>query len=154
MDRFWSKVNKNGRIPPHKPELGQCWVWIGSLFRRGYGKFWLLGKTRRAHIVSYTIAYEIPEACVLHKCDNPGCVRPEHLYVGSNARNSTDMVEAGRQAQGETHGNRKLGREDVLKIRYLASRGISYNEIIRSIGLDLKKPQVSKIVNRHSWKHV
>ena len=79
-ERFWAKVNKDGPIPEHRPELGKCWVWTAAL-GSGYGMFWMDGRQHRAHVVSYTWEYgEIPKWRERdHLCRNRACVRPTHL---------------------------------------------------------------------------
>jgi hypothetical protein len=90
--RFWSKVKK----------VDGCWEWIGVKARNGYGLFTVSGRRLGAHRVVYTlIRGEIPEGfCVLHQCDNPGCVNPEHLFLGTNADNVADRNAKGRTARG------------------------------------------------------
>jgi HNH endonuclease len=79
-ERFWSKVNKDGPVPEHRPELGQCWVWTAGLVE-GYGAFSIDNHQHKAHILSYTWAKgEIPEDWERdHLCRNRACVRPDHL---------------------------------------------------------------------------
>ena len=79
-ERFWSKVDKNGPIPAHRPELGQCWVWTRATME-GYGAFYLEGRNVHAHIVSFTWEHgDIPEGYERdHLCRNRACVRPDHL---------------------------------------------------------------------------
>lgn len=98
--RFWSFVDKDG--PVMRPELGPCWVWTGGLITDGYGAFWINGHQRRAPRVSYQMANgAIPVGLwVLHRCDHPKCVRPEHLFVGTAAVNTADMTSKGRKAHG------------------------------------------------------
>lgn len=85
---FWSKVNTEG----------ECWNWIASKFKFGYGQFYINGKNLYAHRVSYVIQNgSIPKGLfVCHKCDNPSCVRPSHLFLGSQLENVLDMVKKGR----------------------------------------------------------
>lgn len=87
-ERFWSKVDKSG----------DCWVWIASTSSKGYGKFWFRNWHWRAHRVSWILANgEIPEGMhILHECDNPPCVNPDHLTSGTQLDNMKDKVQKGR----------------------------------------------------------
>lgn len=106
VERFWRKVNKQG--PALRPELGECWPWIAGKDRAGYGIFYVNGRSQRAHRVSYEIQFgEIPVGefgC--HHCDNPECVRPDHIFSGSAKRNSEDAQRKGRLATGERSPSR------------------------------------------------
>ena len=101
--RFWAKVNKNGPIPSHRPELGKCWIWIGSIATDGYGKLKSkIGselKNERAHRISWQIHNgKIPEGkLICHHCDNILCVRDTHLFAGTPQLNVDDMISKGRQ---------------------------------------------------------
>jgi hypothetical protein len=79
----------------------ECWNWTGALSDKGYGRFMLDGRNSHAHRVAYMLwVGEIPEGLsVCHKCDNPRCVRPQHLFVGSNSDNQQDSVSKGRHWQ-------------------------------------------------------
>ena len=115
-ERFDSKV----QITP------SCWLWKASFGSTGYGQIYYNGGPKKAHRVSYEFHIgPIPdEACVLHKCDNPACVNPDHLFLGSRTDNAKDKVSKGRQARGPNHGMRginnpmaKLNQEQVERIR-------------------------------------
>jgi hypothetical protein len=126
-ERFWSKVEKS-------TEANGCWIWKAAQFchtRYGrplsYGSFYVGSRQspgRRmvyAHRISWELAKgPIPAGLrVLHKCDNPTCVRPDHLFLGTQADNVRDMVEKrrGGVAKGCRHGSAKLTPEQVIEIR-------------------------------------
>jgi len=103
--RFWAKV-RIGSVPVHRPDLGPCWVWTACCLPKGYGKFVANCKQYRAHRFSWELEYgPIPAGkWVLHRCDNPPCVRLSHLYAGTPKENAGDMVEAGNhQGARKTH---------------------------------------------------
>ena len=104
-DRFWEKVNKNGPIPAHRPELGPCWLWMAGMIA-GYGCF----QSGLAHRFGYALQVgPIPDTLnVCHHCDVRLCVRGSHLFVGTTAENNRDMREKGRHQTGDTHWTRRL----------------------------------------------
>lgn len=122
MDRFWSKVDKTPG----------CWVWTRAT-RDGYGVFQLEAKKLvSAHRLSYEMTYgPIPVgALVRHKCDNPPCVRPEHLELGGYLENSADMVDRGRSKSALTN-------EQVIEARFRAGNGESIHSIAKDIPVDV-----------------
>lgn len=103
--RFWGKVRKGGLSHPTRPELGSCWWWMGPRPKRGrhrYGYTHIDGTRWLAHRLSFALTYRVPQHHVLHTCDRPGCVRPEHLYEGTAWDNSHDALERGRAKQFRT----------------------------------------------------
>lgn len=145
MDRFWSKVEKTDG----------CWNWTAGVSEKGYGLFSVNNRNRRAHRVSYEMHCEpIPPGMqVLHKCDNPRCVRPDHLFLGTGADNMADKVAKGREAhvgvQGEKHPRAKLTNEQVLAIRSMSG---SEGGIAGLFGVSVRA--INDIRNRKSWKHI
>jgi hypothetical protein len=146
-ERFWAKVNKTDT----------CWLWTASKDRDGYGQFRFNGTTVKAHrVVIQLEGSDIPSGmCVLHHCDNPGCVNPDHLYIGTPKQNTGDMIERGRSKyvgqKGEAHGCAKLCELDVRLIRDLAETS-TQQEIADWFGI--AQSHVTNIVNHKSWAHV
>jgi len=120
-ERFWSKVSKTE----------SCWIWTGGSLESGYGMIRVGGSDKRkleAHRVSWILENGfIPDGlCVLHKCDNPPCVNPKHLFIGTLQDNVRDMNQKGRSSGGRIPRNqfsRKTSEEDVVEIRELYASG-------------------------------
>ena len=114
QERFWSKVNKTE----------ECWLWTSGLTHSGYGAFWYKGKTHPASRMAYIFEHgPIPkEKVVCHTCDNPKCVRIDHLWLGTIAENQTDAQRKGRFPKGE---NCHLSRITDLKKKELLDRWIN-----------------------------
>lgn len=164
IERFWRKVDKSG----------DCWIWLAGKDRKGYGKFSLGGKydangNRRntmvsAHRISYELAHgAIPEhddfhgMCVLHRCDNPGCVNPDHLFLGTNEDNVHDMLTKGRNATnpnlGSAHAMAILNESQVRELhsRY-QSGGITQAELATEYGVSLST--INHIMTGRLWSHL
>ena len=98
-----------------------CWTWIGYKDSTvGYGRLNVGGKCRWAHRVSYVLAFgAIPKGlCVCHRCDNPVCVNPNHLFLATNEGNAIDMAQKLRSTWGQKNRHAKITVEDAAKIRY------------------------------------
>lgn len=130
-----------------------CWVWLGWKNKKGYGRINILGKHYMAHRASYLLFKgKIPEGMfVCHKCDNPSCVNPEHLFLGTNSDNMQDMLRKGREyyPNGEDHYNHKLTKEDIFNIR-LDQR--SQESIAKDY--DVHRVTIGKIKRQLIWKHI
>jgi predicted XRE-type DNA-binding protein len=158
-ERFWEKVDKNGSIPEHQPELGQCWEWRGARSRDGYGRLRKPGQKKAeqrelyAHVIAWQIANDpIPQGmCVLHKCDNPPCCNPAHLFLGTRTDNNLDKKLKGRinDRHGANNSNVKITEDDVTEIRKLVALGMSQIDVGAQFGI--KQPQVSRIIRGVSW---
>lgn len=152
---FWSRVNKDGSIPAHCPELGKCWEWTKSCTKQGYGRASYHGKGVRSHRLSWELTYgEIPyDLFVLHKCDNRKCCNPKHLFLGTPLDNVRDMMEKGRNAllMGRLNGNSKLTNEQVdYIIKRYATGGVTQEQLAQEIGVS--DSHISNIVNGKVWK--
>lgn len=149
-ERFWSHVLKRG------PD--DCWEWCASKDNKGYGRFDFPGN-KTAHRYSYFLANgPIPAlGFVLHKCDNPSCVNPNHLEIGTQLDNMRDasIRERCNPAKGEASGMSLLTEEQVRQIRSLYKRGDKENNST-SLGIRFKTnpSTIIKIVNRRLWKHL
>jgi hypothetical protein len=115
IERFWRHVDKT---PGHGP-WGNCWVWTMAKTKQGYGSFGPYPGTKEvAHRWLYEyLNGELGDTILLHKCDNPPCVRQDHLSKGTHQDNQADKVNKGRQAKRESHGRAKLNWEKVRTIR-------------------------------------
>ncbi len=143
MDRFWSKVNKSD----------ECWVWTRARNPKGYGWFGFRQRLQLAHRVSWMLAFgDIPEGLdVLHSCDNPPCVRPEHLFLGTHGDNNADRHAKGRSAgpKGEVNGNSRLTLEDVREIRALRGQ-VLQKDLAARFGVN--QSNISHIQNNRTWR--
>lgn len=154
INRFLSKINKNGAIHPYNPELGHCWEWQASRSKKGYGHFYFEGVCWQTHRLSWVFTNgNIPNGLfVLHSCDNPACVRPDHLFLGTNDDNMKDMVSKGRSGsyRGEESSNVKLTQQQVDEIRKRYAKGDIYQ---RDLGAEygINQSHVSKIIRGDIW---
>lgn len=156
--RFWARVDKSG----------DCWIWTGYLMPKGYGSLYLgykpvEGKKRRAypigitaHRFSYILHYgEIPPGMsVCHKCDNRACVRPDHLWLGTNGDNVRDMYAKGRGGYhgipGELHPSAKLTEQQVYAIR------ARHRQLVNELAEEhhVTKQLIRLILAGKAWKHI
>jgi hypothetical protein len=147
-DRFWAKVSKQ--------ESG-CWEWTGAK-TNGYGVIGVRRNTiEKAHRISYMIHKgDFQQAmCVCHVCDNPGCVNPEHLFIGTHRDNAADRDAKGRAVQkpvrGEDQGLAKLTENSVRRIRIVAG-AMSLQKLADLFGVS--KKSILNVVQRKTWSHV
>lgn len=119
---WWDMPTKVARFNEKfdKGDGDACWKWKASLDSYGYGQFWIDGRNRKAHQAALELHEKIhlPRGTfVLHACDNPPCVNPNHLRIGGNSENMQDKVDRGRQARGERNAAAKLTQVEVNEIR-------------------------------------
>lgn len=147
--KFWQRVEKTD----------SCWLWSGCIGANGYGLFYLNGKQVLSHRVSYLLhSGGIPDGkFVLHNCpsgDNPKCVNPAHLWIGTNKDNMIDKCIKGRAnaPRGERSAFSKLTEDGVKEIRQQVALGVSQTEMAIRFGINTGT--VCRIVHGEKWKHV
>lgn len=152
LPRFWEKIEKTET----------CWNWKAHKLKKGYGHFHSKGKEILAHRYSYELHKgKIPENLfVLHSCDNPSCVNPDHLWLGTKKDNRNDCESKGREKlfgnkeakKGTENDNNKLSESEVLMIRSLKKEGKTFEELARKFSIN--RITVQQIVYRKTWKHI
>jgi hypothetical protein len=161
IESFWSKVDKNGPLPTACPELGPCWVWsTKSKDWDGHGlfNFSRAGKKHnfRAHRLSWLLSTgeEPGKSHVCHKCDNPPCCNPAHLFLGDAKANFHDCLAKGRYTpKGKGNAAAVLNEDEVLQIRELWARGGWSQQAIADI-FGVRQNSVSRVVLRQTWAHI
>ena len=136
----------------------QCWEWTAGKIQDGYGRFKWQRVLWLAHRLSYVLYndVEIPDGLIImHNCDNPSCVNPAHLRLGTVADNNADMIAKGRGRglTGEAHGSAKLIEADVLQMRDLyASKKYTCEQLGKLFHIG--KSQAHNIIARKQWTHI
>lgn len=141
--RLMSKVRKTDT----------CWLWTGSVSDFGYGWFYMNGLTLNAHRAMWILTKGDPGSlCVLHTCDIPACVNPDHLFLGTKNDNNQDKIRKGRHiaASGSNHGMSKLTKEQVSTIKFLLSIGITHGRIAKQFGVG--RTCITEIARGKNWK--
>ena len=144
LERFWGKVDMGN------PD--ECWEWMAYKLKGRYGRFRLGRMIYYAHRLAWQFTYgAIPEGlCVCHYCDNPGCVNPYHLFLGTHADNIHDATEKGRMCRGEDQHFSKLTKNEVLKIRGLLTEGKQTQSDIAD-GFGVSCQSVTNIKHGKTW---
>lgn len=144
--RFWSYVNKTD----------ECWLWTGPTSRRGYGRFSIGPRNAARPIVASRFSYELhygpipDDALICHRCDNPACVRPDHLFAGTHQDNMSDMAAKGRSPRGEQSPRAKLTADTVRAIRFQHGAGVSGYALARQYGMSYTT--VKDLLRGRTWK--
>jgi hypothetical protein len=154
---FWERVDKSG----------DCWLWTGSKNKSGYGSVLAFGRTMTTHRVSWALTYgDIPDGLfVCHHCDNPPCVNPDHLFLGTHQDNMDDAMSKGRMVfpyetrsrvarfPGELNPSAKLTESDVLLIKELsATTEITRKQLAEKFGVS--RDAIRDVIVGRRWKHL
>lgn len=145
---FWSKVERS--------QSDDCWEWQGGSITSGYGVHYANGERFYAHRLAWQLAYNSePDEVVMHLCDNPSCVNPEHLASATQSDNIQDCAQKGRDnsVHGEAHNRSKLTRKDVAEIR---RRYENHDPTMRLLAKQygVTASNIADIVNYNTWKQV
>lgn len=151
-EKFWEKVDVRGE--------DECWEWMAARSRKGYGNFYLaIGNSKSLHCLSHRMAYilssdsQIPEGMlVCHKCDNPPCCNPKHLFLGTVKDNAVDMWNKGRShVQRGNKPHSKINQEQANEIRRFRNE-IKVPLKILSYMYNLDVGWIVKIAKGRIWK--
>lgn len=152
-ERFWNRVDKTG----------DCWNWMGSLNLSGYGQVKLLRKAKMCHRITFEVTFgPIPEGMqVCHRCDNPRCVRPEHLFLGTPKNNVDDCISKNRRRykhgsvpkrKGEFNGRAKLIESVVDELR---KRTWNYGDKAKEARrLGISASTINWVLSGRTWSHI
>lgn len=144
---FWSRVDRRSD--------GECWPFTGYCTPDGYGVFYVARRRKPASHVALWLAHgeTVPAGMVaMHSCDNPQCVNPNHLRIGTHAENHADRDAKGRGAKGERRGWAKLTDAKVIEARSLRAEGKTFTELAARYGVD--KKAIERAVKGITWSHV
>lgn len=183
-ERFWAKVNKDGPTPAHCPDLGPCWLWTGAKNAKGYGSIGSSGGRAGRNLYAHRVSWELHQGAipnglwVLHHCDNPPCINPAHLWLGTASDNMYDMTRKGRNVShthpekvaagirryhaanpganaGTRNGRACLTDGDipVIRSRYGdGAKGTRLIDLADEYGVTIQS--IWGIVKRRTWQHV
>lgn len=162
--RFWNKVAITANSD-------KCWIWKHATDKRNYGSFRINNRTHTATRVAYLLHNkELPELMICHKCDNPLCCNPRHLFAATQKENIRDMIDKGRHSHGDSHralmkpkrgsqhGMAKLTEEQVAEIKKLYATkpsrrtGILQEDLAKMF--NVSRAAISSIIRNRKWRHL
>lgn len=149
-DKFWSRV-KRGKST-------ECWPWQGELNSMGYGRLSTGGRKRRVRILAHKLSLELhgivcpPNKIILHSCDNPKCVNPQHLRIGTMLENADDARQKKRNNYGERNGMARFTEDQIRNMHALRRNGSLLREIATMYGTG--KHYVGQIISGRRWGHL
>lgn len=147
VERFWKKVDRTNE--------SDCWNWNASLAGKGYGQIKPDKGLGRRNLYAHRVAYElhhgaIPDGLeVCHRCDNPKCCNPAHLFAGTRKQNLQDMAEKMRSTWGVRSGTCKLTEDQVRAIRVMLADNVPQTQIAK--WFNISQIQISRIHTRKQW---
>jgi hypothetical protein len=156
--RSLSSVNERFDAQVNRGAVHDCWPWLGARNEHGYG---VLGIKRavgwrnmRAHRFAWERANGLvpPGQIVCHRCDNPPCCNPAHLFLGTKADNSADMARKGRATRGAKHPQAKLTAEQAARALSAVREGATRSSVARELGVSLQ--QISLIAQGKRWRYL
>ncbi len=151
-----SRAESIERLLSYTKPNGECLEYTGATDKKGYARIYWRSRNQIGSRVAYTLAkHEIDEGMVImHTCDNPPCINPEHLKQGTQYDNSMDSVSKGRHVnmKGENNTMAKLTEYQVKTIHSLFAAGVSANKLSKTF--NVSRRTVAKIINGESWEHL
>lgn len=158
FDLLYRAKNLESRIEKHsipEPNSG-CTIWTGAIATGGYGQIRFGKETWAIHRVVYFLNYGPfdRQLCVCHRCDNPSCINPSHLFLGTDADNNADMLNKGRGVvlRGEEHSRVLLKDSDIIEIFRLRSTGLKQSELAARFNVNVAT--IAGVLSRINWKHI